>query len=109
MASSPTGPSSLVGGDVNNDEFLLAQLESCAQVLMSPPTSISADQLNAAQAVFVDFQKMKQPFELCRKILERPSSSPYVKFQAASCLRAGVIRDWSYLKEDNRKVQLVSY
>lgn len=58
----------------------------------APPSTVTPDQLNSAQQVFVEFQKMKQPFELCRKLLEGPQS-PYVKFQAASCLKSGVIRD----------------
>ena len=102
-------------------DHLRQRLESCAQVMMvssrlmdrslfsqstltvarrchqAPPASVTAEQLNAAQAVFVEFQKMKQPFEVCRLLLSG-QQSPYVKFQAASCLKAGVIRDWSYLR-----------
>ena len=78
-------------------------------MMQAPPVSITAEQLNSAQAVFVEFQKMKQPFELCRKMLEGPQS-PYVKFQAASCLKSGVIRDWNYLRgEDQKSVHLLQY
>lgn len=75
----------------------------------SPTASVTQEQMNTAQSVFAEFQKAKQPFELCRTILERPSSSPYVKFQAASCLKSGIIRDWSYLQLEDRKVQLLKY
>lgn len=32
-----------------------------------------------------------------------------MKFQAAACLKNGVIRDWAYLKEDDRKLHLLTY
>ncbi|KAI1299341.1 Exportin-4 [Halotydeus destructor] len=86
----------------------LQQLESYAQVLMAPPYQTSAQQLAEAQQVFMEFQKTKQPFELCRALLENTAAA-YVKFQAAQCLKNGVIRDWSSLKQDNRSLQLLTY
>lgn len=111
---------------------MLQQLESCAQILMvsprtyradrcltnkmlnpvslqAPPNLVSPQQLNDAQQVFIDFQKTKEPFEICRQILENVSCSAYVKFQVATCLKNGVIRDWNYLKAENRKLQLLTY
>ena len=56
----------------------------------------------------MEFQKTKQPFDLCRHLLEN-SQTAYVKFQAASCLKNGVIRDWNYLKENKSNMQLLTY
>ena len=46
---------------------------------------------------------------MCRRILESSTCSPYLKYQAATCLKNSIIRDWSYLKEEGRHVQLLQY
>ncbi|CAG2171290.1 unnamed protein product, partial [Oppiella nova] len=60
---------------------------------------------NGAQQVFIDFQKTKCPFDMCRDILES-SGVPFVQFQTGCCLKNGVIRDWNCLNEDQRKILL---
>ena len=66
------------------------------------------NQRKEAQEVFLDFQKTKNPFILCRNILES-SAHPYVKFQAGCTLKAGVTRDWTYLQQDGRNLDLLNY
>lgn len=77
---------------------LLQQLETCAQMIMASPDQVSASDRNSAQEVFLNFQKTKNPFDLCRDILEN-SSNQFVLFQAGCCLKNGVIRDWGQLSE----------
>ncbi|RWS24976.1 Exportin-4-like protein, partial [Leptotrombidium deliense] len=87
---------------------IVQQLESYANVLLAPPTEVNNEQRKEAQTVFIEFQKTKTPFELCRHVLET-SNVVFVQFQAAACLKNGVIRDWSYLKQENMSLQLLNY
>ncbi|CAG2100589.1 unnamed protein product [Medioppia subpectinata] len=87
------------------NDNIVKQLESCAQMLLAPPECVSQDQRNGAQQVFIEFQKTKCPFDLCRDILES-SGVAFVQFQTGCCLKNGVIRDWNCLSEDQRKILL---
>ncbi|RWS15054.1 Exportin-4-like protein [Dinothrombium tinctorium] len=89
-------------------EAVLQQLETYANLVLAQPNEVSNEQRKEAQQIFLDFQKTKTPFELCRFILETSRVS-FVQFQAAACLKNGVIRDWSYLKEKALTLQLLNY
>ncbi|RWS15053.1 Exportin-4-like protein [Dinothrombium tinctorium] len=73
-------------------EAVLQQLETYANLVLAQPNEVSNEQRKEAQQIFLDFQKTKTPFELCRFILETSRVS-FVQFQAAACLKNGVIRD----------------
>lgn len=59
---------------------------------------MTAKDRNSAQEIFLNFQKTKNPFELCRELLEK-TSNPFVLFQTGCCLKNGVIRDWALLNQ----------
>lgn len=50
--------------------------------------------------MFLQFRGTKNPYQLCREILEK-SGSEYVLFEAATLLKAALIREWSLLSEDD--------
>ncbi|XP_013138287.1 PREDICTED: exportin-4-like [Papilio polytes] len=80
-------------------------LESAAQILMAPPNLVSPEQRHQAESVFLEFRTTKNPYQLCREILEK-SSSEYVLFEAAGLIKAGLIREWSLLsKEDTSSIR----
>ena len=70
---------------------------------------VSREELKGAEEAFLRFQRTKEPFDVCRRILESGACSPYLKYQAATCLKNSIIRDWGYLKEEGRHVQLLQY
>ena len=48
---------------------LLLQLESSAQILLSPPNLVTSERRHEAEAVFMQFRKTPSPFHLCKHIL----------------------------------------
>lgn len=76
-------------------------------MIQAPPECVTYEQRNEAQQVFIDFQKTKCPFDLCKEILET-TQIPFVQFQAGCCLKNGVIRDWQSLSTEQRQI-LLSY
>ncbi|XP_048485635.1 exportin-4 [Plutella xylostella] len=75
-------------------------LEAAAQMLMAPPNLVSSEQRHQAESVFMEFRSTKNPYQLCREILEK-SSSDYVLFEAAGLLKTALIREWSLLTESD--------
>ncbi|XP_027197816.2 exportin-4-like [Dermatophagoides pteronyssinus] len=75
---------------------ILQQLETCAQILMAPPNNISATDRTKAEEVFLNFQKTKAPFKLCREMMEI-TQNQFVLFQIGACLKCAIIREWSLL------------
>lgn len=61
---------------------------------------MSSEQRHQAESVFLEFRSTKNPYQLCREILEK-SSSDYVLFEAAGLLKAALIREWSLLSEND--------
>lgn len=84
------------------DGNVIQELENMSQILLAPPNLVTVEQRRAAESVFINFQKSKAPFELCRVILES-SKVEYVHFQAASLLKNAVIREWSQLTLETRE------
>ncbi|XP_013778949.1 exportin-4-like [Limulus polyphemus] len=90
---------------------LLKELEEAASVLLAPPIQVTGEQRHAAESIFLNFQKTKSPFQLCRYILEN-SNVDYVTFQAASLLKQAVIREWKLLEKvdtENLRNYLLQY
>nr|XP_046918504.1 LOW QUALITY PROTEIN: exportin-4-like [Dermatophagoides farinae] len=75
---------------------ILQQLETCAQILMAPPNNIGLNDRTKAEEVFLNFQKTKTPFTLCREIMEM-TQNQFVLFQVGACLKCAIIREWSLL------------
>lgn len=61
---------------------------------------VTSEQRHQAESVFLEFRSTKNPYQLCREILEK-SSSDYVLFEAAGLLKAALIREWSLLSEND--------
>ncbi|XP_068617359.1 exportin-4-like [Battus philenor] len=80
-------------------------LEAAAQVFMAPPNLVTSEQRHQAESVFLQFRTTKNPYQLCRDILEK-STSDYVLFEAAGLIKSGLIREWNLLsKEDTSSIR----
>uniref|UniRef100_A0A2H1V5R8 Exportin-4 n=1 Tax=Spodoptera frugiperda TaxID=7108 RepID=A0A2H1V5R8_SPOFR len=82
------------------DNSAIQTLEAAAQMLMAPPQMVTSEQRHQAESVFLEFRSTKNPYQLCREILEK-SSSDYVLFEAAGLLKAALIREWTLLTESD--------
>lgn len=69
-------------------------------MLMAPPNLVTSEQRHQAESVFLEFRSTKNPYELCREILEK-STSDYVLFEGASLLKSALIREWNLLSESD--------
>ncbi|KAK7073379.1 Exportin-4 [Halocaridina rubra] len=76
------------------------QLEKAAQILMAPPDLVTSEQRHEAEQVFLQLRNTKNPFNLCRQLLEG-SQVDYLLFEAATLLRVGVIREWRDLSKED--------
>lgn len=61
---------------------------------------VSSEQRHQAESVFLEFRSTKNPYQLCRELLEK-STSDYVLFEAAGLLKSALIREWSLLSEND--------
>ncbi|XP_022828362.1 exportin-4-like [Spodoptera litura] len=82
------------------DNSAIQTLEAAAQMLMAPPQMVTSEQRHQAESVFLEFRSTKNPYQLCREILEK-STSDYVLFEAAGLLKAALIREWTLLTEND--------
>ncbi|XP_063590971.1 exportin-4-like [Penaeus indicus] len=78
----------------------MEQLEKAAQILMAPPDVVTSEQRHEAEQVFLQLRNTKNPFNLCRQLLET-SQADYLLFEAATLLRVGVIREWRDLSKED--------
>ncbi|XP_072932819.1 exportin-4-like [Epargyreus clarus] len=82
------------------DNSAIQTLEAAAQMLMAPPNLVTSEQRHQAESVFLEFRSTKNPYQLCREILEK-STSDYVLFEAAGLLKSALIREWNLLSEQD--------
>lgn len=68
---------------------------------------VTSEQRHQAESVFMEFRSTKNPYQLCREILEK-STSDYVLFEAAGLIKTALIREWSLLS-DNDIISLREY
>lgn len=61
---------------------------------------VSSEQRHQAESVFMEFRSTKNPYELCREILEK-SNSDYVLFEAAGLLKVALVREWNLLSKSD--------
>ncbi|RXG62157.1 Exportin-4 [Armadillidium vulgare] len=74
------------------------QLEKAAQIVSGD--GVAQEQRREAEQVFLQLRNTKNPFNLCRQILET-SKTEYLLFEAAILLRLGIIREWSTLTRED--------
>lgn len=86
---------------------MIQELERSAEIIMAPPNIVSSEQRHAAESVFLNFRKSKNPYNICREILEK-SQNQYVMFEAAEVLKEALIREWAFLLNSD-KVSLRQY
>ncbi|XP_003746722.1 exportin-4 [Galendromus occidentalis] len=84
---------------MNGSHQAMQELENAARTFLAPANLVSSEQRHAAEHVFLQLQKTKQPFDLCKVLLEE-SQVQYVQFQAASLLKSAVIREWKDLSQE---------
>ncbi|CAG9856511.1 unnamed protein product [Phyllotreta striolata] len=89
------------------NDNIIREMEKAADMIMAPPNMVSNEQRHIAETIFLDFRKSKAPYALCRDILEK-SQNQYLLFEAAEVLKGAVIREWSFLFE-NDKTSLRQY
>ncbi|ENN71590.1 hypothetical protein YQE_11690, partial [Dendroctonus ponderosae] len=82
-------------------EQAINELEAAAQIIMAPPNIVSNEQRHHAEVIFLNFRKSKSPYEICRQILEK-CPNQYVMFESAEVLKEAIIREWSFLMENDR-------
>ncbi|CAG4930561.1 unnamed protein product [Colias eurytheme] len=82
------------------DNTAIQTLEAAAQMLMAPPNLVSSEQRHQAESVFLEFRSTKNPYQLCRELLEK-STSDYVLFEAAGLIKSALIREWNLLSEND--------
>lgn len=79
-------------------ESAIQALEVAAQVFLAAPNLVTPEQRRQAENVFHEFRSTKNPYQLCREILET-SGSEYVLFEAASLIKTALIKEWELLSE----------
>ncbi|XP_059607910.1 exportin-4-like [Phlebotomus argentipes] len=82
------------------DAGMLKELETAAQLVMDPQLG-TQEQRKAAEALIMNFRKMKNPYEMCRHILET-STVDLVLFEAADLLKTALVYEWEFLQEQDR-------
>ncbi|XP_032516435.2 exportin-4-like [Danaus plexippus] len=85
---------------MDNTASAIQTLEAAAQMLMAPPNLVTSEQRHQAESVFLEFRSTKNPYQLCREILEK-SSSDYVLFEAAGLIKTALIREWNLLSDSD--------
>ncbi|CAH2084614.1 unnamed protein product [Euphydryas editha] len=82
------------------DNSAIQTLEAAAQVLMAPPNLVTSEQRHQAESVFLEFRSTKNPYQLCREILEK-STTDCVLFEGAGLIKTALIREWNMLSADD--------
>ncbi|VVC87758.1 unnamed protein product [Leptidea sinapis] len=82
------------------DNSAIQTLEAAAQVLLAPPNLVNSEQRHQAESVFMEFRSTKNPYQLCREILEK-SSSGYVLFEATGLIKSALVREWNLLSDSD--------
>ncbi|XP_056641189.1 exportin-4-like [Diorhabda carinulata] len=83
------------------NDNIISELGKAAEVIMAPPNVVSNEQRHLAESIFLNFRKSKSPYGICREILEK-SQNEYVLFEAAEVLKSAIIREWSFLFDDDK-------
>ncbi|XP_017892623.1 exportin-4-like [Ceratina calcarata] len=77
---------------------LIRELEKAAQVILAPPNLISSEQRRTAEDVFLNFRKLRSPYELCSQILET-NTNDYILFETVGLIRIALIHEWQQLSQ----------
>lgn len=61
---------------------------------------MTSEQRHQAESVFLEFRSTKNPYQLCREILEK-STTDCVLFEGAGLIKTALIREWNMLTADD--------
>lgn len=68
--------------------------------MFQSPNLVTPEQLKEAEAIFLDFRKINNPYQLCKEILE-VSFNEYVLFETVGLLKISLVKEWSSIKTED--------
>ena len=77
----------------------LQELEYAAHLLFASH-SVTIEQRQAAEQVFLNFKAQSSPYKFCQEIFQH-SNNDYVLYQAVTTLKEAIVKEWSILNKSD--------